>query len=204
MAKTSIKKSTKSSASGSDRTVLSRSDWVRAGLSELGKAGPSAVNIARLADLLGVTKGSFYWHFRSKDDLLDAILDEWRIRATERVIEIVENSESDARKRISQLAVLGVSSSIEERGGSIELAMRTWARSNKRVRAGVALVDKQRIEYLTNLFDIALPKSDPELMACIHYAFSTGLRLLLCYSDSEKINMRRAALEQVFFPTSAP
>lgn len=170
-------------------------------MSELAKAGPTAVNIALLATRLGVTKGSFYWHFNSKDELLDAILEEWKIRATDRVIEIVEKSQSDARQKISQLAVLGVSSSIEELGGSIELAMRTWARSNKRVRAAVAVVDKQRVEYLANLFGKALPESDPELMACIHYAFSAGLRLLLCYTDAEKITMRRAALEQVFFAT---
>lgn len=179
--------------------LLQRSDWVRAGLSELAKAGPSAVNIVLLSERLGVTKGSFYWHFQSKDELLDAILDEWKVRATDRVIEIVEATHASAREKITQLAVLGVSSSIEEVGGSIELAMRTWARTNKRVRAAVAAVDRQRLQYLVNLFQDALPDSDPELMACVHYAFSAGLRTLLCYTDAQKIDLRRAAVEQVFF-----
>lgn len=152
-----------------------------------------------LSERLGVTKGSFYWHFQSKDDLLDAILDEWKLRATDRVIAIVEAGHADAREKITQLAVLGVSSSIEEIGGSLELAMRTWAKTNKRVRAAVAAVDRQRIEYLVNLFRDALPDSDAELMACVHYAFSAGLRTLLCYPDAQKIDLRRAAVQQLFF-----
>lgn len=184
---------------GSGRVLLQRADWVRTGLAELAKSGPEAVNIVALSEKLGVTKGSFYWHFSSKEELLDAILDEWRLRATDRVIQIVEETESDSRARIYQLAVLGVSSSIEEVGGSLELAMRMWARSNKRVRAAVAAVDKQRLEYMAKLYAEALPGEDPRLMACIHSAFSAGLRQLLCFTEAERLEIRRAALEKVIF-----
>lgn len=198
MARTPSTKTAKASEP-SGRVLLQRADWVRSGLTALSSAGPTAVNIALLATRLGVTKGSFYWHFASKDELLDAILDEWKVRATDRVIEIVESSTGDAREKISRLAVLGVSSSMEEKGGSIELAMRTWARSNKRVRTAVAAVDQQRVAYLENLFREALPEADAKLMACVHYAFSAGLRTLLCYSDAEKIKLRSAAISQIFF-----
>lgn len=185
------------------RVLLQRADWVRAGLTALASAGPNAVNIALLAERLGVTKGSFYWHFASKDELLDGILEEWKKRATDRVIEIVESATGDAREKIGRLAVLGVSSSIEEKGGSLELAMRTWARSDKRVRSAVAAVDRQRVEYLENLFREALPEADASLMACVHYAFSAGLRTLLCYSDADKLKLRNAAVDQIFFPPQA-
>lgn len=188
---------------GSGRVLLQRSDWVRMGLAELAKSGPSAVNIVFLSERLGVTKGSFYWHFSSKDELLDAILDEWRSRATERVIENLDKDETDAKTKIYQLAVLGVSSSIEEMGGSIELAMRTWAKSNKRVRTAVAAVDRQRLEYLIRQYAEVLPDADPRLMACIHYAFSTGLRQLLCFTEAERIQLREAALKDVIFAQNA-
>ena len=49
--------------------------WLRAGLEALRKGGVGAVRVERLAEDVGVTKGSFYWHFRDRRDLLDAMLD---------------------------------------------------------------------------------------------------------------------------------
>lgn len=182
------------------KSLLQRSDWIKAGLIELAKSGPEAVGIASLARLLGVTKGSFYWHFASRDELLKAILDEWKSRATNRVIEIVEAEETTAEAKIRKLAVLGVSSSLDELGGSIELAVRSLARTNKEVSAVVAEVDKQRIAYLINLFKSARPDQDPELLACLHACFSAGLRQTFAYSNKEKLRIRQDALDKIFFP----
>ncbi|RYY87103.1 MAG: TetR/AcrR family transcriptional regulator, partial [Comamonadaceae bacterium] len=56
--------------------ALQRADWVRAGMRILARSGVDAVLIPPLATELGVTKGSFYWHFASRDELLLALVDE--------------------------------------------------------------------------------------------------------------------------------
>ncbi|QJW85505.1 helix-turn-helix transcriptional regulator [Ramlibacter terrae] len=54
---------------------VQREDWVRAGMRILARSGVDAVLIPPLATELGVTKGSFYWHFGSRDELLLALVD---------------------------------------------------------------------------------------------------------------------------------
>src|SRR5262245_7462490 len=58
-------------------STRSRADWLRAARLALRRRGPDAVRVEPLARALGVTKGSFYWHFRDRSDLLEALLKEW-------------------------------------------------------------------------------------------------------------------------------
>lgn len=81
------------------KTDLQRADWVRAGMRMLAQSGVDAVLIPRLAAELGVTKGSFYWHFTSRDDLLLALIEEWKQHATLRVIEIVESASTSPQEK---------------------------------------------------------------------------------------------------------
>ena len=174
-----------------------------AGLTQLAASGPDAVSIAAVSSKLGVTKGSFYWHFSSRDEFLQAILDDWALNATRRIIHVLEQSNLSAQEKIRKLARLGVSSSVTDYGGALELAMRTWARTDRKVRNAVAAVDRERLAYLTQLFAEALPQADAELLACMHYSFSTGLRLMFSYSDEERLRLRERALDQVFFPMTS-
>lgn len=185
------------------KTDLQRADWVRAGLRVLAQSGVDAVLIPRLATDLGVTKGSFYWHFESRDDLLLALIEEWKQHATLRVIEIVESESTSPQEKIRMIAFIGTNSPIDEFGGAIELAVRNWARTNPDVRQAVADVDKQRLSYLAKLYADVGSTVDPELLACLHYSFSTGLRLIFAYPEKQKLAMRQAALDNIFFPPAA-
>src|SRR6266576_5658935 len=61
---------------------LSVSDWMRAARVALLHNGPDGVRVEPLSRALGVTKGSFYWHFRDRADLLEALLEEWEADAS--------------------------------------------------------------------------------------------------------------------------
>ncbi|MEC7490636.1 MAG: TetR/AcrR family transcriptional regulator [Pseudomonadota bacterium] len=56
---------------------LTREDWISGAWNMLGEGGLDGVRIEPLARRLGVTKGSFYWHFKDRQELLDALLDLW-------------------------------------------------------------------------------------------------------------------------------
>ena len=56
---------------------LAPNDWIHAAMEGLLKQGPRGVRITRLARELGVTPGSFYWHFRDRDEFRDRILEYW-------------------------------------------------------------------------------------------------------------------------------
>src|SRR5262245_36782878 len=99
---------------------LSRDAWVRAALEAIAEGGLAAVAVVPLAERLGVTKGSFYWHFRSRETLVEAALADWEESHTAAVIAEIEAASTDPReqlrlliKRVSTLAA----------GDRVELAL---------------------------------------------------------------------------------
>ncbi|HXD37565.1 MAG TPA: helix-turn-helix domain-containing protein, partial [Rhodanobacter sp.] len=60
-----------------ERNRLSAEDWELAALQLIAEQGVGALAVEALARRLGVTKGSFYWHFRTREALLQAALERW-------------------------------------------------------------------------------------------------------------------------------
>src|SRR5260370_42408995 len=85
---------------------LSPDDWARAALGAIARGGVGAVAVETVAAELGATKGSFYWHFKNRDALIQAALDRWEQRSTEAVIEELER-EPDPAKRLQKILKTG-------------------------------------------------------------------------------------------------
>jgi AcrR family transcriptional regulator len=83
---------------------LRPSDWARAALAAIARGGVDAVAVETIAAELGATKGSFYWHFRNRDALIQAALDRWEERRTDAVIEVLDR-EPDPAERLRTLMV---------------------------------------------------------------------------------------------------
>lgn len=92
----------KQSPQSGTRERLSADDWVTAALREIADNGLAKLTIEPLARRLGVTKGSFYWHFRNRNALLDAVLERWR-RAGEEELMANLAAVADPRERLRQL-----------------------------------------------------------------------------------------------------
>src|ERR1043165_7845340 len=95
--------------------------WVAAAFDALAQGGVDAVRVEPLAKALGITKGSFYWHFTDRRALLDAMLGSW---AEGRIAAIGEQ----ATARGAPDAVLGDLADLytrhaDLRGLTIELAV---------------------------------------------------------------------------------
>jgi len=81
---------------------LTPDDWARAALRAIARGGVDAVAVESVAAELGATKGSFYWHFKNRDALIQAALDSWEQRRTDAVIEELER-EPEPAKRLRNL-----------------------------------------------------------------------------------------------------
>lgn len=77
---------------------LTPDDWARAALDAIARGGLDAVAVEPIAAELGATKGSFYWHFKNRDALIEAALRRWEERRTEAVIELLEREPDPARR----------------------------------------------------------------------------------------------------------
>src|SRR6188768_1247696 len=87
--------------------TLTAADWAEAALQLIAEAGLRAVTVSALAARLGVTKGSFYWHFQGREELLAAALAGWERRATEETVQALD-AIPDHRRRLE--LILGASS----------------------------------------------------------------------------------------------
>jgi AcrR family transcriptional regulator len=81
---------------------LSPEDWTQAALATIARGGVDAVAVEAIAAELGATKGSFYWHFKNRDALIQAALDRWERERTEAVIDDLER-EPDPAVRLKRL-----------------------------------------------------------------------------------------------------
>jgi len=141
------------------RTQLGPEAWVEAGLEALRDHGIEGVRVERLAQALEVTKGSFYWHFKDRAALLEAMIEAWRRRATFAVIDEVEHVGGDAIHRLRQLSVI-----VGRIEGRLDLAVRAWASQDGNAKAALDEIDRRRLGYLASLFR-ELSFSPPEANA---------------------------------------
>jgi AcrR family transcriptional regulator len=123
-------------------------DWMRAAARRLAAGGIAAVAVETLARDLGVTKGSFYWHFRDRAALLAALLADWAARATEPLLRRLEGAGTAPRDRLARLAATVAG----EGAGALDPAIRAWARHDPAAAAAVRRVDAARLAFIASEF----------------------------------------------------
>ena len=127
----------------------SRRQWVLAGARALAEGSVEAVKVERLAAKIGVSKAPFYWRFRDRQALLDAILDYWREDQTQSLIHRVAPL-ATPRARLDALIALSLEAEIDGIDvAGIEGAIRAWAAQDESVAGFVAEVDALRVAYLS-------------------------------------------------------
>jgi AcrR family transcriptional regulator len=124
---------------------LSAKDWLDQGLKTLAKSGFTALKAEPLAKAMGVSRGSFYWHFADIAAFHAAVLNHWRDIAAEQIIANIEAATKDE----DPLALL-LFRVFGERL-ALEKAVRTWASVDPAARAAVQAIDQRRLGYVENL-----------------------------------------------------
>ena len=74
---------------------LDREDWINQGLRTLAEEGANALKVGPMAGRLGVSRGSFYWHFRDIGDFQAQLLRRWQERSTDQVIRDLEAAKGE-------------------------------------------------------------------------------------------------------------
>ncbi len=160
---------------------LSRDDWARAALAALTTGGLAAVAVEPLASRLGTTKGSFYWHFRTRDELIAAALNLWRQASTTAVIEALEATGAAPEVRLRQL-FSQVFSAQANTGADLPLLAHA---DHPLVAPALAEVTGQRLGYVTTLFrQLGFPAAEARRRALLAYSAYLGhLQLLRSAPD---------------------
>ena len=166
---------------------LGGDEWVAAALAAIAEEGVAAATVEGLARRLGVTKGSFYWHFESQAALLAAALAHWEARETESVIEEL-SSEENPRARLERL-LRGI------HGGGLTAAVHvalSSAAAHPLVKPCLQRVSERRMEYVEQcLRELGMPRGEARARATLAYAAYVGF-LHLRREAPEKLPSGRA------------
>jgi AcrR family transcriptional regulator len=122
--------------------MSSRDEWVGVAAAALAEGGVGAVRVEALARDLGITKGSFYWHFTDRGALLDALLERWESGARE----VLEQARSGSapEERVATF----FRGMVRPGGGVSDAEIFAWARRDRSVAERVSAVERERLAFL--------------------------------------------------------
>jgi AcrR family transcriptional regulator len=124
---------------------LTAQDWIDFALRTLAREGYDALKADVLARRLGVSRGSFYWHFADLGAFHARLIEHWKQKATEAIIADIERYGS-REERLDALLRHAFGD-----GAALEVRMRAWADNNAEAARAVGDIDRRRQGYMEQM-----------------------------------------------------
>ena len=174
------------------RTRLSREDWIEAALHALADGGPPAVAVERLATRLQTTKGSFYWHFKDREELITETLAAWERQETDALIE--EMNEID--DPVERLRIGTVMATEYEEAENPDVRLLPSA-ADPVVGEVVKRVQRKRLDFLAQTFrEAGFTPAESRVRARLAYSLAVGWQQQRLIEGSEGATPRERAAYQ--------
>lgn len=149
--------------------------WIVQGFESLSSDGPHALKAETLSQKMGVTKGSFYWHFNDIQDFHQQMIACWELHATAEILSITQASHSPT-KQLELLAKLPTQHRPEFGNRPVETALRAWGVGNSSAANVMDRIDRQRLEMISEaLRELDLTNPD---FGRILYGASIGMNMV--------------------------
>ena len=149
---------------------LTREDWLKQALAVLSKKGQAGMGIEMLSAAIGVSRGSFYWHFENRSDFVRALLQHWFENYTLSVPDLVNHDGGSAEERLARLfdVIHG------QKMTKYDVAIRSWALHDRDVDQRVAETDRYRLAFIKGLFsEMGFVENELEIRARSCLSFLT-------------------------------
>lgn len=187
------------------RTTLTPETWIEAATDVLVDQGIDHVRVDVLAGQLAVTRGSFYWHFRDREDLLRRVLQAWRDGATVNLTQRLERASPDAREQLRDVISLPFRGKAAQRAARIELAIRAWARRDAMARQALDEADAARIAYIAQIFSaLGFTPVEAHQRAFLLYTYVVGESQITTPGPASLRKDRAAFVEALLLQRSGP
>ena len=131
-------------------TKVTREDWVKLALETLISEGVEAVRVLALGQKLNVSRSSFYWYFKSRQDLLDQLLDHWRNNNTRFIVEQAGKPAATITQAVLNVFECWLDLSLFD--PRLDFAVRAWSRQSAEVHRIVNEEDDARVDAIRAMF----------------------------------------------------
>ena len=125
-----------------------RAAWLGEALNALNEQGSANLTVRNISERLGVTTGSFYWHFKSRQEFVQAIVDYWQLVFTDAIANQIDSSSADPHKQLYNLMEILTEQEIPR----FNIAIRAWAAMDEEIAKVVRTVDKTQMDFVGHLF----------------------------------------------------
>ena len=172
-------------------TKVTLQDWVNAAREVLVRHGVAEVKILTLAERMKVSRSSFYWYFKNREELLDALLADWEARNTALIVEHCARPAPTISAAVLNFFRCFINPAKFDRG--LDFAVREWARRDEVLRQRVDAADGLRLEATTAMFAChGYSPADADARARILYFMQLGYHAL---DVREPMDRRMSRLE---------
>jgi len=155
----------------------SRDDWLNAALDTLIMEGVEQVKVLTLAEKLDCARSSFYWYFKNRAELLDALLDHWQSTNTRALIEAANQPAETIIEALAGLYASWIMGSDFDM--LLDFAIRDWARRSGTVRRALDISDTARIDAIAGMFRrFGYPENEADVRGRIVYFTQIGYATL--------------------------
>jgi AcrR family transcriptional regulator len=152
---------------------LSVDDWIQAGFAVLAESGPNALRLDRVCERLGVTKGSFYWHFADLPAYRTALIEAWGDLADQDRQQFEDSQQFDPRQRLRHM----MDAVVRPQQWALERVMRVWALTDDTVAANVRKSDGRVLRAVFSAFtDAGFDAEDAGIRSAVF--FGAGMAVL--------------------------
>ncbi|SLN52517.1 Tetracycline repressor protein class A from transposon 1721 [Falsiruegeria litorea R37] len=124
--------------------------WLDAAAQLLCEAGIDAVKVMPLAKLLGLSRTGFYWHFRDRDALLEALIQRWEAKNTGNLVARTEAFADNICEAMFNLCDCWLDDALFD--SRLDLAIRNWARTDPGLQERLNRADVQRQDAIQSMF----------------------------------------------------
>lgn len=176
-------------------TKNSQLDWLEFALDILIKKGPDSLKITPLCDLKGVTKGSFYHHFKNRSEFIETLMTHWYQEMTLDFI-TQANTQASPLERLKKLDQVIASHNIEA-----EMHIRAWALKEQSIAAHLERIDQQRKSYLAHCYiELGMEEVQAQDVALMAYANFLGMQQIHPKPSVEAVLRISAMASKTFMP----
>lgn len=127
-----------------------REDWLNLALEILVSEGVDSVRVLTLSQRLGVSRSSFYWYFKGRQDLLDQLLAVWREKNTKFIVERAGRAAATVVRGVMNVFECWVNEALFD--PRLDFAIRAWAHLSERIRRIVDQADDERVAAIRDMF----------------------------------------------------
>ncbi|HHG84194.1 MAG TPA: TetR/AcrR family transcriptional regulator [Bacteroidetes bacterium] len=160
------------------KIIAQKEDWIKLGYRLFAESGFAGLVIEKMAKKLACNKSSFYWHFKTKKEFLDRVVDYWVGLETGQII-AVTNREHAPKERFEVLVALAFR---QKPYLDFIFYLKRYGQKDKKIQVLIDQIDAERVMFVTDLLaELGYEREVAGVKAGLFYKYLIGYHELMRY-----------------------